>query len=91
MRLILLIVLCAASLQADPVTVVETLDPRLLSNVLTYSYDLSTFPDPIRANISGSFLSCYLPGTTTPCGLDGSIDLTIDFILQVRSDPGSQS
>lgn len=80
--------LCAASLQADPVTVVETLDPRLLSNVLTYSYDLSTFPDPIRANISGSFLSCYLPGTTTPCGLDGSIDLTIDLYTTGPIRPG---
>jgi MYXO-CTERM domain-containing protein len=78
MRLVLMISILAAILQADPVTVVET-KSALGTTDLFYSYDVPTSPGPITAAINGT-ASC-LSGIPV-CGnqyVTASIDLTMDL------------
>jgi len=78
MRLVLLISILAATLQADPVTVVQTRSALGFTD-LFYSYDVPAAPGPVTAFITG-VASCI--GGVSVCGnqlVTGSIDLTMDL------------
>lgn len=78
MRLVLLISILAATLQADPVTVVET-KSALGTTDLFYSYSVPASPGPVTAGINGT-ASCL--GGVPVCGtqyVTAGIDLTMDL------------
>ena len=78
MRLVLLISILAATLQADPVTVVQTRSALGLTD-LFYSYDVPASPGPVTALIRGG-TSCQFG--IPQCGdqlATASIDLTMDL------------
>ncbi len=78
MRLVLLIPILAATLQADPVTVVETTSAVGTTN-LFYSFDVPTSPGPVTAMINGG-ANCS--GGVPQCGdqyATAAIDLTMDL------------
>ncbi len=79
MRLVLLIPILAATLQADPVTVVETTSVVGTTN-LFYSFDVPASPGPVTATIHGDAscnLSCGNQRTDPPA--TASIDLTMNL------------
>jgi hypothetical protein len=78
MRLILLISLFIAAVQADPITVVETQSGVGIPSFLSYSYSVPTTPAPVTANIlaeagSNNCVNC----SDQP--LTAGIDLTMDL------------
>jgi MYXO-CTERM domain-containing protein len=75
MRLVLLISILAATLQADPVTVVETKSAGLTS--LFYSYDVPASPGTVTAQINGSADFCEVCGGDQPA--TATIDLAMDL------------
>jgi len=75
----LLILLFAAALLADSITVVETMPPGMKIANFTYNYDVSSFPSPTGASVQGTFFNCIGFGGTLPCGLEGSVDVTVDL------------
>jgi hypothetical protein len=77
MRLVLLISMLAATLQADPITVLEAKSAFGVTD-LFYSYNVPASPGPVTATIHGD-ASCF---NNLSCGdqpATASIDLTIDF------------
>jgi len=78
MRLVLLISILAAALQADPVTVVETRSVVGMTD-LFYSYDVPAIAGPVTAIINGG-ASCL--GGVSQCGdqyATAAIDLTMNL------------
>jgi hypothetical protein len=78
MRLVLLIPILAATLQAGPITVVETTSPVGTTN-LFYSFDVPSSPGPVTATVNGS-ANCL--GGIPQCGnqyATASINLTMDL------------
>jgi hypothetical protein len=73
MRLVLLIPMLAAALQADPITIVETRSGVGLISLFE-SYSVPDTPGPVTAQINGyaQCFSCVNPVT-------GTIDLTMDL------------
>jgi hypothetical protein len=77
MRLVLFISILAATLRADPVTVLETRSAFGLTD-LFYSYNVSASPGPVTAQINGD-ASCF---NNLFCGdqpATATIDLTMDL------------
>jgi hypothetical protein len=78
MRLVLLLSILAAALQADPVTVIATRSEFGTAS-LFYSFDVPAFPGPVTAQISGG-TNCL--GGIPQCGdqyATARIDLTMDL------------
>lgn len=78
MRLVLLIPMLAAALQADPITVIETKSGVGITS-LFYSYSVPTSPGPVTAQING-YASCY--NVINNCGnqpMSATIDLTMNL------------
>jgi hypothetical protein len=77
MRLVLLISILAATLQADPVTVIETKSAFGLTS-LFYSYDVPASPGPVTAQIFGN-ASCPGQGCSGDQYTTATIDLAMDL------------
>jgi hypothetical protein len=75
MRLVLLIPILAATLQADPITVLETSSAFGVTD-LFYSYDVPASPGPVTATIHGD-ASCSLSCSDQPAS--ATINLTMDL------------
>jgi hypothetical protein len=77
MRLVLLIPILAATLQADPVTVIETRSAFGVTDLFD-SYDVPASPGPVTALIDGD-ASCPNAAPTCDQPVNAAIDLTMDL------------
>ena len=78
MRLVLLISILAATLQADPVTVVET-KSGVGTTDLFYSFDVPASPGPVTAFIRGNAGCPALEGCGDGQSVTATLDLTLDL------------